>query len=426
MYMNVKKSVLDNGIRVLTHKLPFGSISMGIWVGVGGRYEEEAISGASHFIEHLLFKGTTTRSALEISEAIEGRGGRFNAFTQEDATCYYARIDSKRQEHVVDILTDMYMNPRFDKDDIEKERGVIIEEIMMYRDDPQHVVFEKLEEMMWSGHALGRSLTGTPKIIKNMSREDIIQFKEKNYVTGNTLIVVTGDVDHETLVTRLQERLGKLPERPAVTFTDVDGSVPQQKASIIHKEIEQSNLAMGFRIFSRHDERRYPLWLLNIIMGGNMSSRLFQEVREKHGLAYSISSSYSLHQDTGALYVSAGLDRKRGLKGLEVILQEIRKFKDAPVTEKELRMAKDYAAGSLMLGLENSTSQMMWIGQAELFWNAARQPDDIIALIEKITADQIQRVANEILTSENISISMVIPKKCKEKESQLIELMQTL
>ncbi|HPG00004.1 MAG TPA: pitrilysin family protein [Kiritimatiellia bacterium] len=408
MKMNFRETKLPNGVRVATAHMPsVESVAMGVWVGVGGRYETRRQSGVSHFIEHLLFKGTTSRSARDISQAIEGRGGYFNAFTQEESTCYYARISAEHMWSVLDILSDMYLHPRFAVADINKERGVIIEEIMMYRDQPQHVVQETLGNLLWVDHPLGRPLIGTPENISRMTRDEILRFKRDRYMAGNTMVVLAGKVDHDECVRRVGERMGGVPGRKNPAFEKVGRSTRQDDVSVVSKDIEQTHVAMGIRLFGRRDPRRYALKLMSVILGENMSSRLFQVVREKHGLAYSIHSSTQLLDETGILDVQAGVDCERIPKALEVILAEVNRLKEKPVGASELRRAKDYAIGQMRIGLESTTNQMMWVGEYLMSYGRFAQPAEVIRRVEAVTAEDIHGVARDVLHRRNTSFAMV-------------------
>ena len=424
MHLTFSESTLSNGIRVITSHIPYvESAAVGFWVGVGGRYEAKRMSGVSHFIEHLLFKGTETRSAKEISEAIEGRGGYFNAFTQEDATCYYARISSEHVFHVIDILSDMYVNPRFDAVDIDKERRVIIEEIMMYRDQPSQVVQEDLSELLWADHPLGRTLIGTPGTVTRMSREEILAYKHKKYRPCNTVVAIAGKVDHEACVKHLEQVLNG-PAGGAPDYQRVDRTTKQQSLSFKKKDIEQAHLALGVRLFGRKDPKRYALKLLSVILGENMSSRLFQVVREKHGMAYSVHSGVHLYEETGALLITAGLDRSRCMPALDLILREMNRLKEKKVSARELRMAKDYAGGQLRIGLEGTSNQMIWVGEHLLTFGSVKQPQTIIDQLEVVTADEIAELADRILTSNRLSAAMLLPEENTETSEQVQERLQ--
>ncbi|NKB25557.1 MAG: insulinase family protein [Kiritimatiellae bacterium] len=410
MKLNVNKTTLPNGIRVVSASMPHvESVAMGVWVGVGGRYEPKAISGMSHFIEHLLFKGTKKRSAQEISQAIEGRGGYFNAFTQEESTCYYARITSDHAWNTLDILCDMYLNARFDKVDIDKERGVIIEEIIMYADQPHHLVQDILGELLWANHALGRPLIGTPENIRRVTRKEILDFKNKKYVSNNTVITFAGKIDHAACVHQVAKRLGSIKKRTKPSFTRVTSKTVQKRVAVASKEIEQSHLAIGVKLFGRKDPRRFAAKLLSIILGENMSSRLFQIVREKYGLAYSIHSSVQLFDDTGVFIISVGLDRLQTDKAIALIFKELNRIKEKPVSKSELKRAKDYTIGQMQIGLESTAHQMMWIGENMMSYGECIQPSELIQRIETITSEHILKLAKQLFKRHRISIALVTP-----------------
>ncbi len=410
MNLDYQETTLPNKVRVVTARMPqVQSVACGIWVGVGGRYESARQSGASHFIEHLLFKGTPTRSARAISQAIEGRGGYFNAFTQEESTCYYARISAKHAWRALDILTDMYLHPRFAPTDIDRERGVIIEEIMMYRDQPQQLVQDFLGELLWDRHPVGRPLIGTPENIARMTRDELIEFKARKYVGGNTCIAFAGKVEHEACVQRVQDALAELPGQRAPSRTAVTAKTGQRGLYVHPKEVEQTHLAMAFRLFGRQDPRRFTLKLLSVILGENMSSRLFQQVRERHGLAYSIHSGMHLFDDTGAFVITAGLEKARTTKAVELIVTELARLRDKPVSAQELKRAKDYAIGQMEIGLENTINQMMWIGENKLAYGSIIQPAEVMSCLQQVTASDIEQLAQDIFTSERVSVALVTP-----------------
>ncbi len=410
MLLNLAETRLSNGIRVATAEMPgVESLSMGVWVGVGGRYEAKRLSGVSHFIEHLLFKGTKTLSARDISQAIEGRGGYFNAYTQEETTCYYARVSANHSREVFAILADMYLNPRFAAADIHKERGVIIEEIMMYKDQPQHLIQEILGELLWVDHPVGRPLIGTAENIRRMRRKEILEFKARKYVPKNTLVVFAGKLAHGACVKQVEELLGDIRSRENPGFEEVSGQTRQKSIAVLSKDIEQTHIAMGVRLFGRDDKRRYALKLMSIVLGENMSSRLFQEVREKHGLAYSIHSGAQLLADTGALDVQAGIDTHRIPKALELIIRELVRLKEKPVGSRELRRAKDYAIGQMRIGLESPANQMMWVGENIMSYGRLIQPREVIKEVEAVSERDIHNVANDVLNKRRFSMVLITP-----------------
>jgi predicted Zn-dependent peptidase len=423
----VQETRLANDVRVLTAQMTHvRSAALGVWVGVGGRYESARQSGISHFIEHLLFKGSRKRSARAISQAIEGRGGYLNAFTQEESTCYYARASAAHMGQVIDTLGDMYLHPRFAAADIEKERGVILEEIMMYRDQPQHLVHDYLGELMWVKHPVGRPLIGPPDNIRRFSRDDIVDFKAAKYRPANTLFAFAGNVDHDTCVREVDRLTADFKAGRAPRWKGVETSTPQQQIYVHQKEIEQTHLAMGFRVFGRHDKRRLVLKVLSVMLGENMSSRLFQVVREKHGLAYSVHSGTHLFDETGGFIISAGLDRQKTGKAVQLIAAEVARMGEKPVSATELRRAKDYAIGHLEIGLESTINQMMWIGENTLSYGRVLQPQEVVEAIQAVTADDVQQLATGLLRACQCSVAVVTPNDAAATEKQIATALQVL
>ncbi len=410
MLIDAKMTELSSGIRVVTASMPrVESVSVGIWVGVGGRHEPAAVSGMSHFIEHLLFKGTKKMSAGDISRAVEGCGGYLNAFTQEEMTCYYARVAYDHTWKVFGVLCDMILNPRLAEADIEKERNVIIEEIMMYRDHPEQMVQEMLGGILWKNHKLSRPLTGSPASLRRIAREDIISFKRRHYVGRNTVFMFAGRVRHDEAVSRVKSMMRGYSSSPPPRAQPVTGKVPQERMMLKSKEIEQAQLAAGFRIFGLPDRRRYALKLLNVILGENMSSRLFQVVREKYGLAYSVQSGSQLFADTGSLVITAGLDRERRRRALDLIAGEVRRLKQDAVRQRELARAIEYVVGHIRLGVESPSGQMMWVGSNMLNYGSPIPAEEVIEAIRCIRPDDIQTLACEIFRPGLASVALLSP-----------------
>ena len=410
MMIESKCERLPSGIRVVTAPMPHvQSVSIGVWVGAGGRCEAAAQSGISHFLEHILFKGTTRRTAREISQAIEGRGGDINAFTQEENTCYYARVAASHTWQALDVLLDMIQHPRLSPADIKKERDVIIEEIMMVRDQPHQQVEETLGELMWLNHPLGRPLAGTCETVQAIGREELLAYKTRHYVPGNIVVAFAGKVDHESCVARVQAAFpgkgGKVPG----PFVPIGRSVKRKPLEVLPKDVEQVHMALGFRSFGRRDPRRFALKLFSVILGENMSSRLFQVVREQYGLAYAIQCGGHLFHDTGGFVITGGLDRERLDRALALIARELRRIKEKPVGRRELERARDYSVGQIQLGLESTTSQMMWIGEHILAYGRVKDPEEGIQSLKKVTAAEIQHLAGQILRPEHASLAMVLP-----------------
>ncbi|MEO6054630.1 MAG: pitrilysin family protein [Chthoniobacterales bacterium] len=403
---------LDNGIRVATCEMPHAqTVAVSISAAVGGRYESEKVCGISHFIEHLLFKGTRKRTARQISQAVEGLGGYLNAYTSEESTSYIAASAAEHFPRVFSVLADMYLEPRFAETDIERERGVIGEEILMYRDDPSQYVHELLSEAYWPDHPLGRQLTGSLETIASLHKKDFLNFRAEHYHGGNTVITAAGKVSHQKLVDTVGDLFSDLKKKPKSKFTPAPAIRRSLKVKSAFRDIEQTHVAFVLPAFSVYDSRRYALNLLNLILGGNMSSRLFQEIREKRGYCYSISSHTSLFQDAGVLGVTVGLDRSNLEKTLQLILREFDRLRTRPVGASELRRAKDYAIGSSRMSLERTSSQNSRLGYSLLMHDRIINPEDVHQKIREVTAEEIRKVAEDVLCAKRMTLSIVGPVK---------------
>ena len=422
MFTDVQQTRLANGMRVITSRIPHvQSAAVGLWVGAGSRHEPERLGGISHFLEHMLFKGTAKRSALEISRAIEGRGGYLNAFTQEESTCYYARVGYDRLPVAFDVLSDMLLHARCSATDTNKEKQVILEEMRMYGDQPQHVVQELLQQSVWPKHPLGRPVIGSAESVQGISSEDLLAYKSQAYVPSRLVAAFAGLVDHDACVAMVESAFGSRPAAKPPRVQAFRDSVKPVPAVQVGREIEQNHLAIGVRMFGRSDDRRSALRVLNVILGENMSSRLFQIVREKHGLAYSIHSSPQLQKDSGVLVISAGLDRARGAKAMALISREMLRFAQTPVKAAELKRAKDFVVGQLRLGLENTSSQMMWIGDNLLSHGRFIDPDEAIAKAQAVTADDIMQLVSTYFRRSRLSVAAVTPMQGGGLDSAVLE-----
>jgi predicted Zn-dependent peptidase len=403
------------GLTIVTAEMPhMASISLGIWVGVGGRYESAALSGASHFIEHLLFKGTRRRTAKQISQDVEGIGGYLNAFTTEEMTCFYSKARHDRFHELFEVLQDMFLNSTFDPVEIDKERNVIKEELAMYLDQPQHHVQELLNETLWPDQPLGRSITGTPETLDRLNRTDLINFQRQNYVSGGTLVAAAGRLHHAQVVNAVNAFARRLPRgsRPRFEPALVQQTAPRLR--LFRKESEQTQLALGISSCSRHDERRFAVRLLNTILGENMSSRLFQVLREDHGLVYSVCSSLSFYDDAGALIISAGLDSDKLRQALRLIAEELARLKRTLVTPSELRRARDYLIGQIDLSLEGTENQMMWLAEQMLGYGRTVQPERIKRRLSQVRSSEIRAAAREYLRPERMNLALVSPLKTEK------------
>jgi predicted Zn-dependent peptidase len=401
---------LKNNLTVATAEMPhMTSVSVGLWVGVGSRYEPAHLNGVCHFIEHLLFKGTKKRSAKEISQAIEGIGGSLNAFTSEEMTCFYARACHDRLEELLEVLMDMFLNSKFEAVEVDKEREVIKEEMAMYLDEPQHQVQELLNATLWPDQPLGRPITGTEKTLDAMTRASLLSYLRDHYVTGNALIVATGKLKHRPFVRAVARYAPRFHTAARPDFTPAGNDQREPRIRLCTKKTEQTQIALGIRTCSRHDKRRYAVRLLNTILGENMSSRLFQIVREDRGLAYSIYSTPSFFADAGDLVISAGLDAENLSKTLQLIRRELQHLTEAPPGAAELRRARDYVLGQIDLSLESTESQMNWLGEQLLGYGKVFPPDEIKRRLRKVTPGEIRSVARDFFQPERLNLALVSP-----------------
>jgi len=403
---------LENGLTVATAEMPhMASVSVGIWVAVGGRCEAEEASGISHFIEHLLFKGTRRRSAREISQAVEGIGGYLNAFTSEEHTCFYSRARYDRFDELLDVLADMFLHSTFDPAEIAKEREVIKEELAMYMDQPQQYVQELMNATLWPGQPLGRSITGTVKTLDAISRRHILEFQRERYTAPATLIAAAGRLTHRQAVRAVRGYAAKFHAGARRGFAPATAAQTAPVVALCTKKTEQTQIAFGVRACSRHKEQRHALRLLNAVLGENMSSRLFQTVREDRGLAYSIYSGNSFFDDTGDLVISAGLDLANLEKTLKIILREIKRLREEPVPAAELGRARDYLVGQLDLSLESTENQMMWAGEQWLGYGKILAPAAVKRRLCQVRAAEVRAAAREFLRPDQFNLALVSPLK---------------
>jgi predicted Zn-dependent peptidase len=416
-----KVTRLDHGLTVVTAAMPhMASVALGLWVGVGGRHEPAAWNGISHFIEHMLFKGTRRRNAAQISQAVEGIGGYLNAFTDEEHTCFYARARADHLPDLLEVLLDMFADSQFPPREIAKERAVIKEEIAMYRDQPSEHVGDLLNALQFPDHPLGRPVIGTPRTLDTLHRRQFLDYLTSHYVTGATVVAAAGDVRHGDLVKRVRTATrGFRPgSRPSYEAAPRNGSGPGLKLEF--KATEQANLSLGIRTCSRHDERRYALRLLNVLLGENMSSRLFQVVREQHGLTYNIHSATSFWGDCGDLVVSAGLDTDELEKTLRLVRRELRRLTEAAPGRAEFNRARDYLLGQHDLQLENTENHMMVLGEQWLGYGRLTPPAEVKARLAAVQPSQIHAVARDFLRPEHFSLALISPRKSDRGLARLL------
>ncbi len=404
----VRRTLLPGGLRVITeHMAGVRSASIGVWVGVGSRDETPALHGASHFLEHLLFKGTRERSALDISVALDEVGGEFNAFTAKEYTCFHARVLDDDLSLAVDVLGDMITNSLFTGEDVDAEREVILDEIAMHDDDPDDVVHNLFAQQAWGDSPLGRPIAGSVESIVGLTRDQIVRFHRKHYRPANMVVAVAGNLDHASVVRQVRKafsRQGFLDrdETPVPPRRGVRARRVHPGTSSTTKPFEQVNLVLGVGGLTRRDDRRFALGVLNTALGGGTSSRLFQEVREQRGLAYSIYSFASHHADAGVVGVSVGCLPGKVDDVLAVVRAELAKVAARGITAQELERGQGQLRGGLVLGLEDSGSRMSRLGKAELIHDELLTLDQVLARIEGVTLDEVQRLAAELFTQPEI------------------------
>lgn len=418
------KTVLPNGLRVVTHDMKDReSISLGIWIGVGGRYESDALKGAAHFLEHIVFKGSRNYSCEQIKEKIEGVGGALNAFTSEEMTCFYAKIPAQHLKQTYDVLSDMVCYPAIASDDMDKEKTVVIEEIKMYADLPQYLVMDHLDELLWPDHPLGKKLTGTIETVASFTPDSIKSFHQMYYAPRNVVVVACGKVDHDRLVSLVRHKQGAMGPDKTPTYLKAGQIQQNSRIHLFKKDFQQMHIAFGVPGYDQAHKDRFALDLVNVVLGGNMSSRLFVELREKNGLAYSVASANKTLQDTGVFLVRAGVDNNKVEKSVEMILKELDKIKTSVVSDGEFQRARDYVLGQLQIGLEDTMEQMLWLGEGVVMKDKIRRVVEVVKEVKKVTPADMKRVAKDILRENRYNLSVVGPLSSKQ-ESGLRSLMK--
>ncbi|GMU80016.1 MAG: peptidase M16 [Acidimicrobiia bacterium] len=406
----IRTSRLDSGIRVVTESLPaLRSAAIGFWVGTGSRDEPDELAGASHFLEHLLFKGTERRSAAEIATAVESVGGDMNAFTAQELTAFYVRVPDHRLALAIEILSDIVWSPALRSDEVESERQVILEEIHMRDDTPDDLVHDVFASAMFPDHPIGREVIGNPSTIGAMTRDDVAAFHAQHYHPSNVVVAAAGNLEHDDVVALVEAGMqGAAGSRP--TRRAHRGEPGPHPVAVVEDDLEQVHLVLGTRALRRDDPDRYAFGVLNQVLGGGMSSRLFQEVREQRGLAYSVYSYRAAFEETGALGIYAGTAAERVDELLGVLDVQIeRLLADGGVRDEELASAKGHLTGSLALGLESSISRMHRIGRAELLLGEVPGLDELVAQCEAVTADDVGRVIDRVLRDQPRTLAAVGP-----------------
>lgn len=402
----VEKVVLDNGVRIITEEIPHvRSVSLGVWVNVGSRDEEEENSGTAHFIEHMLFKGTEKRTAREIAESLEAVGGSINAFTTKEYTCYHARVLDEHFGLALDVIADMLFGSLFADRDIEREKNVIIEEIKMYEDTPDELVHDMLTGTMWGRHALGRPVIGREEVVREIDRPRLLQFYDRYYRHGDMVISCVGNIEHSRVVERVTRAFGHLA--PVNGARRYEAPRAANRAVCRRKDTEQVHLCLGTEGLALSHDDVYPVYVINTVLGGGMSSRLFQKVREERGLVYSVFSYHSSYHDTGLFGVYAGLNGENMDQVVAIILEEIEDLKTKGIGEEELERTKDQLKGGFLLSLENVNGRMSRLAKSELYLGRLTPPDEVVARLQAVTGDQILRVTNALFDPRRFSMATI-------------------
>ena len=406
-----QRTVLPNGLRVLTASLPHTrSVAVSIYVGAGSRYETDEKAGLSHFVEHLCFKGTERRpTPREVSEVIDSVGGVINAGTDRELTVYYCKVGRPHFELALDVLTDLLRHPLFAPDEVEKERQVVLEELAMVADFPVQQVDVLLDETLWPGEPLGRDVAGSEASVRSLSREMAVDYLGRQYVANNTVVSVAGAVSHEEAVDRVADVLGNWPRgEPGSWFPSVNGQAAP-RAALKYKATEQAHLSLAVRGLPLRHPDRYALSLLSVLLGEGMSSRLVMELRERRSLCYDVHSYVNYFLDTGAFAVYVGVDPSRAQEALGALLEELTRLRDDGVAEEELARAKELAKGRLLLRMEDTRAVSDWMGAQELLTGDIRTVDEVTELIDAVTVEELRRVAQQLLVSEQLNLAVVGP-----------------
>jgi len=421
-----KKTVLENGLRVITVPMEnANSVTVLILVGTGSKYETKDINGISHFLEHMFFKGTTKRpNTLKISETLDSVGGEYNAFTSKEVTGYYAKVDKKHSDVALDWISDIFLNSKFDEKEMEREKTVIIEEANMYLDTPTAYIGDLWEKLLYGDQPAGWRVIGEKENILSFNRKKVLDYYNAHYSPSNTIVCVSGAVDAELIEQKIKNYFGKVKDSLAIQKIKAKDTQKEPNVLLHYKKTDQTHFCLGVRAYNLFDKRKYALALLSVILGGNMSSRLFIKVRERNGLAYSIHTSTDTATDTGYLVTQAGIDHKNLEKATKLILEEYKNLKDKKITEKELQKAKDYLKGVTSLSLDSSDSQASFYGLQELLEKNILSPEEKFEMIDKVSVNDINNIAGDIFAPEKLNLAVIGPveEKDADKFKKLLKL----
>ena len=422
--MSLKIHKLKNNLKVLSRHIPEArSVTVLILVRTGSRYEEKRTNGIAHFAEHMFFKGTKKRpTTLEISSLIDGIGGEFNAFTSKEYTGYYIKASAKKFDLLLDVLSDMLQNSKFDKAEIERERGVINEELRMYLDTPMRHIGDVYENLLYGDQPLGWDIVGTLKSLANIKREDFLEFQNRYYSPENMLVSIAGGVSHDDIKSTTNKYLGKLNSKKPATYLPVRYSQNKPAVKLVNKKTEQAHLVIGFRAYSIGHKNHYKLAVLNAILGSSMSSRLFIQLRERRGLAYYIRSMPEEYHDTGSFVAQAGVAPANIEEAIKVILAEFKEITKTKVKAEELKKAKEHIKGRLVLELEDSRELALMFGLQQLLERKIRTTDEVFKKIDAVSAEDMQKVAKDIFKNSGLNLAIIGPYKEEAKFAKILKI----
>ena len=404
----ITREVLDNGLRFVTEAMPHvRSVTIGVWLTRGSRHERDSQSGIAHFVEHMLFKGTTSRSAEDIAQAIDSVGGQLDAFTSKEYAGYFIKVLDEHLPFALDVLSDIVLRPAFRPDDIEREKNVVLEEIKMVEDTPDDLVHELFTQQFWQGHPLGRPILGVPETVEALTEGDLRRYFGAAYTARNFAVVAAGNLEHAALRGRVLAAFADAsPNGTAVS----DVPPPAQPSLLVReKDLEQSHVCLGTSAYAHDHEDRYAAYVLNTILGGSMSSRLFQNIREKRGLAYAVFSGLSAFRDGGMFNIYAGCASESVNEVVDLIVEELRTVKRSPVPDAELRRAKDHLKGNLMLSLESTASRMTHLARGEIYFDRPITLDETLDGIERVTAEDVERTAGDFFVHGALAATVLGP-----------------
>jgi predicted Zn-dependent peptidase len=407
-----EKTTLPNGVRIVTGPMSgVRSASLIFYYNIGSRYEPNQVAGVSHFLEHMLFKGTAKRpDPMTISEEIESVGGMLNAATGRESTSYWCKVPSTHFELAFDVLADMLRNSTFDATELDKERKVIFEEIRSVQDVPEDLVHDMIDQLVWGEDPIGREIAGSEETVSNINRDNMIDFWSRNYSPDRLIVAAGGDVRHEEVVALTEKFFGDLKPGAVVDeYAPVTVTQSQKRVHVINRETEQAHLCVGFPALSYHDERRYAQSTIEAILSAGMSSRLFQEIRERRGLVYSVYGYFRGYEEVGQGVIYAGTDVERVAETIEAIVGELQKIRDIPVPAEELENNKTLRKGRLLMGLEDSRSVASWVGSQEATYGEVKTPEQVMELIDAVTVEGVQEVAAEILRDDRLNLTLIGP-----------------